>query len=84
MNEEIKIMYGLIALLVASGLLTYLTRNSNPAPGNEPVREKKQNKKRQPKPELQLLRDQNMSHVQEEGTQTHTPATEHHEEQPTA
>lgn len=77
-------MYGLLGLLLASGLLTYLTRNPNPAPANEPVREKKHNKKRQAKPEFQLLGDQDTSPFVEDGLQHPTPASEHREEQPTA
>jgi len=77
MNEELKIIYGIIGLLLASGLLTYLTRNPNSASINEPVREKKHNKKRQVKPELQLLGDRDTSPFSEESFQQHTPASEH-------
>ncbi|AKD54779.1 hypothetical protein SD10_07540 [Spirosoma radiotolerans] len=67
MNEELKIMYGLLALLLASGLLTYLTRNLNPTPVNEAIGKKKHNKKRRPKSELQLLRDQDTPLFRQEG-----------------
>lgn len=77
MNEELKIIYGIIGLLLASGLLTYLTRNPNPASIDEPVREKKHNKKRQAKPELQLLGGQDTSRFLEEDARPHAPASEH-------
>jgi len=64
--DNVKMLYGIIGLLLASGLLTYLTQKLNPASENEFVREKKHNKKRQAKSELQLLGDQDTSHFQEE------------------
>jgi hypothetical protein len=59
MADELKMMYGLIGMLMASGMLTYLTRGSDYIPYYEPDRRKKGNKKKKyvANDHLQLMED---------------------------